>query len=190
MAVMTPRKHPMLSGIHRALGWVTFVEKAIAVVLLLVILGFTFAQVTARFLFEAPFTWTDELARFSYVWLTFLAAAAVMSDRSHVTVEVGDRWIRRRARLFLNAIGMAAVVLACVMLTTGSFEFLEHRAAGSSTALGIPMAIFYGVVAAGIVLIGLHALANIFLIAGDWLLDDDEYAALEAKITTRPEEGI
>lgn len=180
----------VLSPGRRLLEWITQAEKVIAVVLLIVILGVTFAQVVARFVFGSPFTWTDELARYSYVWLTFIASAAVMSQRGHITVEVGDSKMPRRIRLILNMIGMLVVVVACAMLTFGSVEFLEHRASGSSTAMGIPMALFYGVVAAGLLLIGLHALINILLLGSEWLMNDEEYAALEARTATRPEEGI
>ncbi|NDK32489.1 TRAP transporter small permease [Nesterenkonia haasae] len=184
-------EHFVIAQGRRLVHWITTAEKTIAVGLLVVILGITFAQVLARFLFNSPFSWSDELARYSYVWLTFIASAAVMSQRGHITVEVGDAKMPRRVRIGLNIIGMAVVVVASAMLMFGSVEFLEHRASGYSTGLGIPMALFYGVVAAGVVLIGLHALINILLMSSEWLLSDEDYSALETSRTaTRPEEGL
>lgn len=176
---------------RRLVHWLTTAEKTIAVGLLVVILGVTFAQVMARFLFNSPFSWSDELARYSYVWLTFIASAAVMSQRGHITVEVGDARMPRRVRIGLNIIGMAVVVVASGMLIAGSVEFLEHRASGYSTGLGIPMSLFYGVVAVGVVLIGLHALINILLMSSEWLLSDEDYSALDlSRNVARPEEGL
>lgn len=186
-------KGPVTSVLHlgrKAVDGIVFIEKTVAVILLLNVLISTFVQVVARFVFDSPFMWTDELARFSYVWLVFIAAAAVMSQRGHITVELGDQILKHRGRIVLNIVGMAAVVISCAMLAIGSLDFLEHRASGTSPALGLPMAVFYGTVWFGVLLIGIHALVNVLLLTGEALLGDEEIEALESRTSTRPEESI
>jgi TRAP-type C4-dicarboxylate transport system permease small subunit len=39
--------------------------------------------VIARYVFNAPPFWTEELARFCLIWLTFVGAVVVHAERSH-----------------------------------------------------------------------------------------------------------
>ena len=42
----------------------------------------------ARFVFNSPFTWTEELARYIFVYITFLGGGLLVYQRSHLFVEV------------------------------------------------------------------------------------------------------
>ena len=53
-------------------------------------------QVFARYVFGAPFSWSEEVARLCLIWLTFISAAFVMAQGRHIAVDmissrVGDR---------------------------------------------------------------------------------------------------
>jgi TRAP-type transport system small permease protein len=134
-------------------------EKVLAVGLLVLVLVITFVQVIARFIFDAPFFWTEELARYSYVWLSFIAAVFVMGDRSHITVEILDARMRPRTRQAIGLFAMVAVIVSCGALAVGSLELVTEQA-GASPALGIPTSVFYGVVYACFIGMGLYAAAH------------------------------
>lgn len=144
------------------------VERWTAVALLVLIVILTFAQVIARFVFHSPFFWTEELARYSYVWLSFIASMAVMNTRSHITVELFDSRLSRLGRLIVNCIGYAAVVIAGVLLAVGSLSTVIDRSAGHSPALGIPTSLLYGVVYLAVVVMALHALGAIGRLVADF----------------------
>ena len=42
-----------------------------------------FSQVVARYIFEAPLSWSEELARFLLMWLSMLSAAYAFKTKSH-----------------------------------------------------------------------------------------------------------
>lgn len=149
------------------------VERFLAVALLVMIVVLTFAQVVARFVFNSPFFWTEELARHSYVWLSFVAAVAVMANRTHLTVELLDGKMSRLARLVANCIGMIAVIVACVMIGVGSLESLQERSGGKSPALGIPTLWLYGVVYLAFIAMALHALVNIAHLIAEFRRGDE-----------------
>jgi TRAP-type transport system small permease protein len=175
---------------RRLLRSLVFAERVVAVGLLSVILLFTFTQVIARFVFDSPLGWTDELARFSYVWMTFIAAAAVMAQRGHITVELGDEMLPSRVKTALNVFGMLAVVVACAVIAIGGLAMLGERASGSSTAMGIPLSVFYGTVYGAIVLMGLHALANVIQLLMIARHPDAATAELAIVTKTRPGETL
>lgn len=170
--------------------WLVWAEKSVAVSLMVVLLFFTFVQVVARFIFDSPFTWTDELARFSYVWMTFIAAAAVMAQRGHIAVELGDERLPSMVKTGINVFGSLAVFASCLALAIGSFPMLLDSAAGSSTAMNIPLPIFYGIVYVALLLIGLHAAINVAQILRSARRFDPATAELDVNTRTRPEETI
>jgi TRAP-type C4-dicarboxylate transport system permease small subunit len=143
-------------GQPRLLGRLVQFEQVVAVILLVLVLGLTFLQVVARFVFNAPFFWTEELARYSYVWLSFVAAVFVMAEQSHIAIRMFEGILSRRLRLAVNAFAMAAVVVACFTLAIGSFGWLTSNTGGHSAALNIPTVVFYGVVYVSFVAMGLH----------------------------------
>ena len=51
-------------------------EKIAATLLLVAVTLLVVLQVVARYVFDRPLFWTDELARYCYVWLSFVAAVA------------------------------------------------------------------------------------------------------------------
>ena len=61
----------------------------ISLVFLLVAMTLTvFSQVVARYVFEAPLSWSEELARFILMWLSMLSAAYAFKIKSHFALTV------------------------------------------------------------------------------------------------------
>lgn len=171
------RRDPGRSGSALVAG----MERAIAVVLLLVILVVTFAQVVARFVFGSPFFWTEELARYCYVWLSFVGAVVVTANRTHIAVELFEQRLGRVPRLVLNCFGLVAVIATCAVLTIGGWTALLELT-GSSPALGIPTVVLYGVVYGSFIAMALHAAANLVALIrthdASSRLDDEHVSAL------------
>src|SRR5215207_4698639 len=52
--------------------------------LLLVIVAVVFSNVVGRYFFQAPLRWSDEVAQFLFLWLSYLGAlAALMAGRHY-----------------------------------------------------------------------------------------------------------
>lgn len=131
-------------------------ERIIASTLLIVILTATTGQVIARYVFNSPFMWTGELARFSMVWLTFIGATYVTATGGHITVDMivsklGDRFARAT-----NVLVHIAVLGACALLLYSSWAFVEANQGVNSPALGVPLSWLYGVVAVTFGVMALH----------------------------------
>lgn len=47
----------------------------------------TLIQVLFRYVFKLPLSWTEELARFLFVWVVFLGSAVSVKELGHVGVE-------------------------------------------------------------------------------------------------------
>jgi len=82
-----------------------------------------FAQVVARYAFNQPPTWTEELARFCQVWIVLLASSICVRKGSHLAVDyLGPALrpgVRRAVAVFtgsLIAVYSAVVVIWGVRL--------------------------------------------------------------------------
>lgn len=73
-----------------------FPLRVIAGTLFCIIVVLTIAQVFFRFVLGSPLVWSEEIARACVVWVTFLGAAVVCWDGTHLNVDVFFRKIPQR----------------------------------------------------------------------------------------------
>ena len=141
----------------RPLRLLGLVEAVLSGTLVLAVLGLVAFQVVTRYVLNAPVPWTEELARFSLVWLTFVGAGYVMARGAHVTVTVGGGLLGRRGTLLLEALASTVVIAVCIVLLANSLEFLQTAGRTSSPAAGISMSWVYGAAVVGFLLMAVHA---------------------------------
>lgn len=152
---------------RRVLRGMMAAEKFAATLLLVAVTGLVVAQVVARYVFDRPLFWTDELARYCYVWLCFVASIAVTAGRSDVVIDVIDRLVGARTLTGIKALAHLVVFFTCAWMVYGSFDWMQQTAKLKSPALGMPMIWLYVVVWLCFALMALHTAANLaFLLAG------------------------
>ncbi|MGB3909792.1 MAG: TRAP transporter small permease [Pseudolysinimonas sp.] len=130
-------------------------------------------QVVFRYALRAPLPWTDELARYSLIWLTFIAAALVMGRRRHIAVHITVRLGPRPSRIVLIAVG-AVVAATCALMAVLSISMMERWSKRISTVLELPMAAVVAALGVGFALMTVHAIAG--MIADARLSDADVLA--------------
>lgn len=87
-----------------------------AVLMLCVSVTTGFYQVLTRFVFDAPSTWSEVVARSSMIWCVFLAAAACFRSGSMMSVEVIYKLIPERRLILLEAALALGCLIALVVL--------------------------------------------------------------------------
>lgn len=163
------------SGAPVLLRRVIAVERAVCVMLLVVMLGLITLQTAGRYVFGYSFFWTEELARYCYVWMSFIAAALVAAERSHIKIELFDRTLGKRGRFVLNVLSIVVTIAACLVMVFGAFEYAVANFGIYSPALPIPMVFLYGVVYLAFAGIAAHSTVNLVRLIreGPTATDDD-----------------
>lgn len=146
------------------LRWLDKFEELVSVLLLLVVLLAVSGQVLARYVFQQPIYWADELARYSYVWLAFVAAVFITGRRQHITIFLLDNVLPERQLRWLASFAQLVVVILCACLAYFAFEWLLKTARPKSSSLRMPMIWLYGGVWLSFVLMALHSFINFWLI--------------------------
>lgn len=57
-------------------------------IILIIVLVVISAQIVARYVFNHPLTWSEELSRYLYVWIAWIGCAFCVGTRSHIRVPV------------------------------------------------------------------------------------------------------
>ena len=153
------------SALPTPLIWLDRAEEWLSIGLLVVVLGAVFMQVVARYVFQAPLFWGDELARYSYVWMAFAAGAFVTGRRQHVRIGLLDNLLSPRNLRILECAAQLTIALTCLAVVVYSYEWLLKSARPKSSALRVPMIFLYGGVWLSFALMSLHSLVNLFYVA-------------------------
>jgi len=116
-------------------------------------------QVAGRFVFGYSIFWSDELARFLLVWISFLGISIGARRAAHPGVDslvraLPARWGRATFRLTI----LVSLVFFAVMVVAGGALVLRAWPQ-ASTSLGIRMGIPYLAVSVCGLLMGLHTAA-------------------------------
>ena len=106
---------------------------------LFVALFLTFlVQIAARFGWQRPLAWTDELAVILYVWVILWAAAFMVPEHEHVVFDLlwnrasprGRRLMRLAGHLLMGGLALVAI--------PASWDYVAFMAREGTPVLGIP----------------------------------------------------
>jgi TRAP-type C4-dicarboxylate transport system permease small subunit len=117
-----------------------------------------FLQVIFRSVIKSAIPWSEELARYLMVWITFLGASIAVKRQGHIGVAALIRILspsnKRRACLLANALSM---VFFAAMIVLG-YSILGIVQPQLSPAIELSMAVPYSAILAGGTLMLLYSL--------------------------------
>ena len=104
-----------------------------------------FLQVISRYVFNAAFSWSEELALILFVWSIYLGACAAIRKHQHLRLEIVIDKLKPKARLVVDLIGNFVFASFNVIIMFGVIPIVMRMFnAGTSTAvLAIPKWINY-----------------------------------------------
>ena len=141
------------------------VMKVFVAGLMMLITALTFYQIVLRYGFNMAPSWSEELVRFIFVWLTFLAAGMGVRERIHIGIDVVVNMLPQPLqKVAAAAVALIITAFGVFLLVTG-IEITEGTHLQASPALGLPMSYVYaGIPFMGVLMIcfGLNNIRLIF----------------------------
>ncbi|MGH1479457.1 MAG: TRAP transporter small permease [Geminicoccales bacterium] len=138
------------------------VAKASVIAISVVMIIVTLAQVVFRYVIAAPLPWSEELARYCFVWIVFLGGAIGLSRGIHLGVDLFVNMLPDGGRRGFDALTNALIACFAATVIYASFPVINMNMLQHSPALGVQMSWIY--VAIPI------SMALIFLITAERLL--------------------
>jgi TRAP-type transport system small permease protein len=126
-----------------AKGILPRILEVIMVVILSTMVVLVFGNVVARYVFNSAITWAEEVARFLFVWLTFVGASFGLMKGLHLGMDMLVVRLTPRIRS-LVAFANALVTLAFLgVWMVGGVHLIEANLDYMSPATGFSMGLVY-----------------------------------------------
>ncbi|MFI8595603.1 TRAP transporter small permease [Microbacterium sp. NPDC078428] len=136
------------------------IEEYVGGALLGVMVVVIFLQVIARYVFGDSFSWSEELARYCFIWLIYFTLGAVVLKAQHVTVDaIISRLPANVSRWWEQGIQVVIFALNVLILVYGMILVVRMFGLGqTSSALHLPMWVVYTALPVGLLLASIRAM--------------------------------
>lgn len=119
-------------------------------------------QVFTRYILGKPSSWSEELVSYLFAWMALLGASLVVGERGHmnipILVEKSSPPVRKALSVFAEVV---AALFAGVILVYGGIQITDLAMAQMTSALGVPVGIFYTVLPLSGILNIVYCILNI-----------------------------
>lgn len=123
---------------------------------------FVFLNVVLRMVFNSGLTWSEELARYLFVSVTYIGAISAMRANAHMTVDMVISKVKPPLQMLFYLVSQGLIATLMLILVHGSYKMVLQNTAARTAALGIPYALLYSLGILTGVAICVLAIANIF----------------------------
>ena len=105
--------------------------------------GVFLVQIVARFGFNRPLPWTDELAVILYVWVILWAAAFIVPEREHVAFDLVWNAAGRRTRRAMRIVGHLMLGGLAAWALPGCWDYVHFMQREGTPVLGVPFMLVF-----------------------------------------------
>lgn len=122
-----------------------------------------FIQVIMRYVFSNSLSWSEEVARYLFLWLSWVGASLAVREREHFRVEMLSNIIKGKARLYYEIFIILIWCTFCLFLAFHSWKntMFLWELGQKTAALEIPMAFAYASVPVGCLLMSLRLIIEL-----------------------------
>ncbi len=135
--------------VNRAGVAINYLFKYAACLFLAIVIFATFTQVFSRYVMNSSLAWTEELARYSFIWLNMLASSVALRAGSHAAVSILEKRLKGRALAIHQCVINAIIVVGALFLIVEGVKMMGVSGSKPSTVLRIPMQYVYMAIPVG-----------------------------------------
>jgi TRAP-type C4-dicarboxylate transport system permease small subunit len=122
-----------------------------------ILFGIVFLQFFTRYVLNNSLGWTEEIARYLLILVTFVGSVTAMRKGSHIAVEALLVYLPREARHWILVAVDGLVALFCGAMAWYAYQ-LGALAPGYMVSIDIPKSYLYWAVSAALVGVTAHAI--------------------------------
>lgn len=117
-----------------------------------------FVQVVFRYGFNHSLYWSEEIGRYTLVWITFIGASVGFKRKAHVGVDFLFKALNRKVQNSFTLISDVSIFILSLILLIYGVKLALFVRFQTSAALLIPMSVPYSAVWVGGFLTAVHSL--------------------------------
>ena len=124
-------------------GWYSLLKLMLTVLMMALVIPVGM-QILSRYTGIIPrFIWTEEIARFCFVWIILIGSMIAVRDGTHFDVDVLPHSSNRRVEFGLRLFVHLAVLLAAITFLRYGWDFAILGSRQQSEIAGLPMLSIY-----------------------------------------------
>jgi len=119
-------------------------------------------QVFTRQVLDQPSTWSEELAKYLFIWLGLFASALVFGERGHIAVDFAAKKLPAKAQLVVAVlVQLSVLVFTALVLVWGGLRVVDLAWEQNLTGLPVNVGPLYLALPISGVLIALYTLYHL-----------------------------
>lgn len=151
----------MKTGIKWMADKFLWLYSAVGIIFLALVIVATFLQVATRYFMDASLPWTEEGARYAFIWMSMMGASPATRHGSHATIDIIGDLIHGKTKRYHAVVVQIAMIVASALIGGYGISMISVMMVRSSAALGIPMGYVYCAIPVGCAGIIIQCLANL-----------------------------
>lgn len=154
-------------------------EKALKGICVFLTLDFTLitcASIIARYVFKAPFSWSEQTCRYLFIWSVMLYMPVIMRAKGNLGFDLLVNRLPRKAQDFISLFCMVLIDIFAVLYCKFSVQFVLKTMGKKLSGINAP---YWSVYSAQIIGAGILALFTTELIIKDIIRLKNKSAATE-----------
>jgi TRAP-type transport system small permease protein len=153
-----------------------FLENSLNIIMavaLAIMVVLVFGNVVLRYFFNSGITWSEEMSRYLFIWLTFLGAIGAFKNKEHLGVDMVIKRLSNRMKKVVLVIGDLMVLFVLLLVLDGSWKMTLINIDSKAPATGMPLALVYGTGILVSVSMGLMIIYNLYRIFFNKIKDEE-----------------
>ncbi len=146
----------MVEFLKRISDRVNVVSKVLLAVATITIVTAVFLQVVFRYLLHLPLSWSEELARYTFMWITFLGASVALKQNSLPTITLGKDLFPKSIRPYLYLVSKAISLVFCYVIAVNGTDLALSVVHDKSPGLEFTVAWSYAALPVSCVFMMIH----------------------------------
>lgn len=121
----------------------------IACLLMVLVTVLNLTQVGGRYFFSMGFSWTEEVMRYSMIWLMMTGSVACIFRVEHMGIEALEAMVRPALSRYVKSALYSVGAVFCVVILVYSYPLALRNSAQTAPASGISMMLPYAALPVG-----------------------------------------
>ncbi|WP_286885758.1 TRAP transporter small permease [Aneurinibacillus sp. UBA3580] len=140
---------------------------------LVIMVVLVFGNVVLRYAFNSGITWSEEMSRYLFVWLTFLGAIGALKEHEHLGVDMLVKRLPVKAKKAVLIISDLLMLGVLVLVLDGSWKMTLINMDSKAPATGLPLSFVYGTGIIVSITMGLIIIMNIYRVMTNKVKEED-----------------
>lgn len=138
-------------------------EITICVILMSVMTILIFLQVIMRYVFSNSLSWSEELARYLFIWLIYLGVSYGAKIRKHIKIDAALKLFPKKIRPYVVILGDILFFLFAIYIVYTGYKYalMQATLGKLSPALAIPYKYIYAAPFIGFIMVTIRQVQTI-----------------------------